>query len=166
MRTVAPETYDAITGPTLRPTYLVALYIGGWIYHSTRDQVEWNDIVWHDTGIVVERVAHDQASILLPDTDHAYTQLIWLHGIAGQPITIYRVEGDGPFAADRGHELFSGVMDTSKRVNKYLQTRITCRPGGGVSSVSPSDVIAPPVCNHMPAPGSRFDNYILEARGG
>jgi len=170
--TVSARTIADAQADVARPLYLLELGFSAVEHLSTRGDVNWNGQTWTANGVSVGRITPatadgaQTAEITLPNDSYAYSAIVLGEG-KGAALRIWKLYGEPPFADGDAVELFNGVMDVA-RLGDVV--RITATAAGRNNEQVPHLLFAPPVFNHLPAPGTVFfwrgDRVILEGGNG
>lgn len=166
-----------------RPVYLARIDAGGQEFHSTSGRHVIDDEEYLPGGFSLDSMRNwSEASISMPATADRTDAMIsgaWRNGeclisllpAVRRPLLIqpgyvadgYFLQGDvygDPIL------LLPGILVDAKPSGSRIQYRVVHHTL--VSHYSPSFRLAPPVCNHLPRPGTVFERdgerFVLEAR--
>lgn len=163
MRTLDATTEAEIAKAVTSPGYLVEIDTQPPVRFSTRGSLVYDGNLYLD-GASVRKVAPgaSKAEIQIPNHDNAASALVLGYGLEDVAVRIYAIHGDAPTARDL---LWSGVIDGAELSTRWA--RLTCSAAARSGGAVPDIVIAPPLCNHLPAPGTSFlwngEKYVLQA---
>lgn len=170
---VSARTLTDAQATVARPLYLLELGFSTVEHLSTRGDVTWAGQTWTANGVSVGRITPatadgaQRAEITLPNDTYAYSAIVLGEGIEGASLKIWKLYGEAPFADEDAVQVFDGVMDVA-RLGDVV--RITATSGGRDNEQVPHLLFAPPVFNHLPAPGTIFywrgERVTLEAGNG
>ena len=162
MRTLTSKTETALSQPVTAPRYLLEIGFSTTLRYSTRESVTWDSQVWLNSGVMVDSLSQNSAQISLANADNSAGAIVLGEGVRDKSIKIWALDGDSPYAAGDAVLLFDGVMSSVDGVG--IRVAISCTTQKAATTFSPRHIIAPAVCNHLPAPGTQIGNVILESR--
>lgn len=159
MRPVSSATNTATQDSITRPYYLIDMGFDPAIKFSTCGDLTWEGS-WLNGPITVQ--LGNQPSVSVFNEDLLFGQIVLAQGTSSRTIDIYQ-----GYMNDANHPnpvmVFSGEMGTAEIGEQVVIQCKQSRP-----SMTPRHYCVPPICNHMPAPGTRFSTtrgiVILESR--
>lgn len=171
-RTLSSATVTATAQAVTRPFYVAQLDWDGTTYRlSTGASVSWNGYTWDGGSLSVEDLralpaGGMEGTISLTNADGSAAALVLNHPIEEVAVALWTLYGDGPYAAADGVPVFTGVVDAADLT--ATRVRLTLTTEGRRRALGPRIYAVPPLCNHLPAPGSVVvwsgERYTLVAR--
>ena len=129
---------------------------------STRQQVSYNGDTYVKSGVTIKSLTEISAVISLDNSDNSASGLVLNTIVTDRPIDIYIAYGEGSsFTDDDVTLFFSGKMSHVTEINER-EIIIACSALSIDATTTPRIYCAPPLCNHLPAAGTKFGDYILE----
>ena len=156
---IGTESAKVITTPF---NLVEAVFSGGTIRASTRQSVTYGGETFSKLGCIVKNLSESAAQVSFDNTDNSASALVLNGGVTDRAIDIYVAYGEGAtFTADDVDLFFSGVMShvTSITANEVV---VQCTQFAADYTSTPRIYCAPPLCNFMPAAGTKFGDYVLE----
>ncbi len=167
-RALSTRLTSEVAGVVTAPFFLIQI---GWSpvsRLSTRGPVSYGGYTWAGGSASLHSLqglpgGALQGQISLGNTDDAIGAVVLSTDLTAVPVTIWMLYGSEPFTAGDALQVFSGVIDGAE----LTPTRVTLDlvSEGRRNLTGPRVYCQPPLCNHMPPPGTRItwggDTYVL-----
>lgn len=152
MRTLDPAVEAELAKAVTAPGYLIEIDTVPPARFSTRGSLVFGGNYFIG-GASVSQVApgSTKAEITLPNHDNTGSSLVLGIGLEDTPVRIYAIYGDAPAVRD---ELWRGVVDGAEITLRWA--KLTCEAAARAGGTLPDVTLSPPLCNHLPAPGTKF----------
>ena len=158
-RTLSTATATEIAKAVTRPFYLARIEFPGVVtyYLSTGATVTWLGYTWDGGNLTVDALrtlpgGGLEGALSLTNADGSGAALALNGSLEEVLVDLWALYGDGPYATEDATQVFSGVLDGAEigmmRVRFGLSSESRRRATG------PRIYCAPPLCNHLVAPGS------------
>lgn len=168
MRALSAHLAQASAAPTTEPWYLVAI---GTVRLTDGPSTQWQGTTWQRVaglevfGLISTPTGFGAARLRVPSHNGLGTGLLLAAGGDDSPVAIYQVYGPGPHGADDAVLIAAGVLDGGVAEGEWAEFAVV--PADADARELPRLIVAPPVFNSLPAPGTRIewagDVLVLEA---
>lgn len=171
MRDLSERLQSEIAQVVTRPVYLVELSFSVPLYLSTGGLVAWNGQDWLPSGATVESL-HElpggsiTGRLTLANSDRAMGALVLGEGVRDRACRVWQIYGGAPYDSGDAVLRFDGAMDAVEEIGDRVVIALV---SAGMSLAwAPRLFWAPPMCNHLPPPGTVLlwngEKYELEGR--
>lgn len=143
------STTTALGAAVTQPYYLVSMGFSTPVYLSSRGAISWDTHSWVDASFEIQLDSEPTIRIFNEATTLGVTVLS--EGTSGRAIQIYYGDKDDS-AHPNPYMLFDGEMGEAS-INETVSIR--CKRLKPLKT--PRHYAAPPVCNFIPPPGTRFE---------
>lgn len=158
---LSSATTTAIGADFVQPVYFVEIGFSTTIYLSSGREVTWAGHTWDEGGVRVLGVG-EQASLQLPNQDSVYSAIILGEGIRDCTAKIWACYTVSP-ASDDPALIFDGYLSSASTIDRD-KVILECRSEATRELHVPNLVCAPPLMNHLTAPGTIIGTLTLEPR--
>lgn len=163
---------DALARAVTEPLYLVQIDLAGQsLRYSSAGAVSWLDQTWLPAGLRVEELRPAEAGgqegrLALANQDNVLSALLLAESLYDRRVRIWTLYGRGPWDEEDAVLLFDGALDGARLDPYRAELDLVSQDAG--TAYSPRLYVDPPLCRHLPAPGTvvawEGERYVLEGR--
>jgi len=156
MRTLPGNLSTEISKTVTTPFYLVKLVFSlGTLTLSSRQTVSYGGSTYTASGIDSINISSDSVTIVLNNSDSSVSALVLNASYREGPATVWATY-DGVDVI----QIFNGYMSEIPVIAEVVNIKCVTYASG--ATWLPRIFIGPPLCNFLPAAGSRLGDIILE----